>query len=54
MMGEEPRRTTLVVRTELPVHDDGRVTTETTSNTTVDVDWDWDPNAWLVVCACDV
>ena len=54
MMGAEPRRTTVVVRTELTVHDDGRVTTETTSNTSVEVDWDWDPNAWLEVsqCAC--
>lgn len=52
MMGAEPRRTTVVVRTELTVHDDGRVTTETTSNTSVEVDWDWDPNAWLEVSQC--
>lgn len=52
MLGAEPRRTTVVVRTELTVHDDGRVTTETTSNTSVEVDWDWDPNAWLEVSEC--
>lgn len=47
---DEPKKTTIVVKTVTTFHDDGNVTTDTTSETTVEPVPDYDPNLWLEVC----